>query len=373
MEKALGTSVKVNPVLSMYQEVCRGLNPFIVKGLIAEPYETPWVLIALGKSAGEAYSWARSRCRYLKRAWVGSHQPKPFSLSLGDTWCQGDHPVPEGKSLAAGHSLVQFVSCLEPDIPVLVAVSGGGSSLVLSPKGDPAEACCRYKELLFKGLDIVHMNGLRGALCRLKHGGLRQLLGNRPVYTWVQSDVVDAPAWVVASGPTITQRSLPEEYEVLSDAKAHLRWWEFLAKARGFQVSSRLFSLGGHPRELIHWYKSEKIDRGQPLIQVAVGELLEPVPDGALGGRGLNCGLYVAQAFARECDGIFLGAGSDGRDGPTQAAGCLVPLGLSYAGIDTALATGQSYSFWKKHSALIPAFYSGVNANDCYVLFRGWS
>ncbi len=338
------------------------------------------------------------------------------------------HPLPDQRSLEAGRRALELADSVGADDLVLVLVSGGGSAVLEKPAGRFTLEHLQHTTqiLLYCGAPIREVNTLRRHLSDLKGGRLMARLQPATVLTLVLSDVVGSPLDAVASGPTCADPSTWEDALRLVDARQLSRdlpnpvlWYlregaeglhpdtpkpgdpvfqtalyhivgdnSVLARAAldeaghlGYQARILTTWLDSEAREVAHFLASvarEIQSSGQPVGRpgclVLSGEPRVTVTGRGKGGRCQE----LALAFAMACEGMdgvtLLAAGSDGRDGPTDAAGALVDAGTCVRarrrGLDPHrhLVENDSYCFFRDLGEVFRTGPTGTNTNDLVLL-----
>jgi glycerate-2-kinase len=396
---------------------------------LGAPYPRPWI-IAAGKAAAAmaetAVTWLRAR---------GSGAAGGLVISVGTEpgaplrCLPGDHPLPGPRSAAAAAALGDFCASLPPEAPVWAMLSGGATSLIAGPAPGLTEADLResYRILLESGWNIHQMNQVRKRLSRWGGGKLLRALGNRRVLQLVVSDVLDDDLAAIGSGPlapdpsradTIVARleadgilsrlppraanllrsiaagSHPDVMQpgdpaakrvtsriiisnrvaVLAAAEAGQRLgWKVLAVPSPLQGDA---ADGG--RRLAN--AALALPGSEPMLLVAGGETtvrLAPDQPGK-GGRCQELALAAAEVLrAAPRDILLLAAGTDGRDGPTDAAGAMVNRetwhAIRQAGLDpsAALARHESHPALAAAGALLMTGPTGTNVADLVLILRG--
>ncbi|TMD68959.1 MAG: DUF4147 domain-containing protein [Chloroflexi bacterium] len=363
--------------------------------------------LGLGKVAAEMLAGARA-------ALGDELEPLAFAVprgSGGGVLIEGGHPLPDAGSLRAGEALLQAASSLGPDDAALLLVCGGGSSLAEAPRSPLglAEMRAVNDALVRSGAPIEEMNCVRAHLSRLKGGGLARALhaaGVRRARALVLVDVPQGGPAAVSSGPAaadpttfadareiVRRRSvaLPAAAVQLLDGGAReetLKAGEpadfvehiVLCDMRGpaveaVRLSRRPSRIGGLVRgpvaEVARDYARELT---QPGLFAASGEPELSVPaDAPPGGRAQHLALLMAREL-RGKSAAFLAAGTDGRDGPTSAAGAAVD-GSTWddaqrKGLrpEEAIARFAASSCLEAVGATIPAFRTGAHAGELHLL-----
>ena len=317
---------------------------------------------------------------------------------------EGGHPVPDERSLAAGEALLAFVAKAPPQARLLILISGGCSSLVeVLPEGVSLDALQRVNAwLLASGWDIVRMNAVRKALSRIKGGRLTRLLRGRAARVLLISDVPEDDPGVIGSGLLAPDRGARVDIAAL-DPPGWLR--ELLGRGEAppaaddplfDTIESRIIASLGEAREAAEararalGYGVRRHDEFISGEAAAVGEGLAMMlqagagcvhiwggettvhlpPDPGSGGRNQHLALAAAIRLEGCDDCVFLSAGSDGSDGPTEDAGALVDGGTvqreSVEGLDpqACLAAADSGRFLAASGDLVHTGPTGTNVMD---------
>jgi hydroxypyruvate reductase len=363
--------------------------------------------LGLGKAAAEMLAGARA-------ALGDALEPLAFAVPAGaggGPLIEGGHPLPNEGSLRAGEALLGAASSLTPSDAVLLLISGGGSSLAEAPKPPLTldEVRAVNDALVRSGAPIEEMNCVRAHLSRLKGGGLARALyaaGVRRARALVLVDVPQGGPAAVSSGPAaadpttfadareiVRRRSIvlprraarvlegDKSEETLkpgepADFVEHVVLCDMRAPAeQAARLSSRPSRIGplvhGPVEEVAREY-ARAADR--PGLFAASGEPELSVPANAPpGGRAQHLALLMARAL-RGKSAAFLAAGTDGRDGPTAAAGAAIDgstwdeaerRGLRPA---EALARFDAAACLSTLGTTIAAFRSGAHAGDLHLL-----
>ena len=371
------------------------------------------IVIAFGKAALGMADAARAVLGPVETLVVTNYENAAGQTAAEDmTVIAAGHPVPDANGAAAAEAILQRLARAGAADRVLALVSGGGSALLPAPAGtislaDKAEV---NRLLLASGAEIEEMNLVRQNLSRLKGGGFLRQAAPAPVTALILSDVVGDDLRVIASGPTVAPLGGPEAARTALVARG---LWDALPEtvrrhlsgaapvppatpaARNILVGSNALSVAAmvaagaraHHRPLVG-------DVGAAAEEVVAAALALP-PGAALafggettvtirgtgrGGRNQELALRVAlSAAARGLSGdwAFLAGGTDGRDGPTEAAGGLVdpgtPARIAAAGLDGAalLADNDSNRALAVAGDLLVTGATGTNVADLAVLVRG--
>ena len=322
---------------------------------------------------------------------------------------EGGHPVPDEGSFRGTQAAMELVRDLKSQDTVVFLVSGGGSALFESPLIPPEELSELTQALLGCGADIVEMNTIRKRLSAVKGGRFAQLCAPARVYAVVLSDILGDPLDMIASGPACPDRStcaqaleVVEKYGLsLSDrAMALLREEtpksldnvetvitgsvrELCAAAGtacrelGYEPVLLTDQLCCQAKEagsfLASIAKSHQED-GRSLAFLAGGETVVQLTGHGKGGRNQELALAAAEGIAGLEDTVVFSLGSDGTDGPTDAAGGMVDgttkgrleaLGLT---VHQVLTENDAYPALQQVDGLIMTGPTGTNVNDVAVV-----
>ncbi len=290
---------------------------------------------------------------------------------------EAGHPVPDEAGLAAAGEVEALLAGLGPGDLVLVLISGGGSALLPAPPRGVtlAEKQAVTSLLLASGADIREMNCVRKHLSRLKGGGLCRAAAPARVATLVLSDVVGDPLDVVASGPTVpdpttfadalaildrrglrervppavrarleagARGEIPETPKpgdpvfrgspplLVGSNRIAVEAGARRARSLGYRPLVLTTSLTGEAREVaavLAAVAREARESGQPArppcCLLSGGEPTVSLRGGGKGGRNQELALAAALGLEGLADVALLSAGTDGTDGPTDAAGAL--------------------------------------------------
>ena len=316
------------------------------------------------------------------------------------------HPVPDENGFAATRRALELVSDLRADDTVLFLLSGGGSALFELPKIPPEELRDITQQLLACGADIVEVNTIRKRLSCVKGGRFAELCAPARVLSIVLSDVVGDRLDMIASGPAYPDSStcaeaqaIAEKYHLrLSDAARRCLAEETPKRADNVQTQiigsvrllcaaavERCAQLGYAPEILTDTLDCEAREAGaelakralaqtkRPCALIAGGETIVHVTGQGKGGRNQELALAAAEGIRGTRDIVIFSVGSDGTDGPTDAAGGIcdgeTAVRLDAAGypIQRALEENNAYHALKLADALLITGPTGTNVNDVAV------
>lgn len=345
----------------------------------------------------------------------------------------GDHPEPGSRSFAAANALETVVSYIAPDDEVWVLLSGGTTSLIGAPENglSPADLSAIYSLLLGSGLDIVAMNRIRKRFSRWGAGRLARALFPALVRVYIVSDVIGDDLASIGSGPCVPDPTTAAEVRDLLDSAG--LWSKLPEAARDLVLSAisgripetpkpgdpafakvaielvasnrlaieavakRAAELGLAPRVVGTPVAGEASTAGASVADSLLNNCVRssvPQPNGkgvcmvwggettvslgdtptGLGGRSQELALAAARALAGAAAGTaLLAAGTDGRDGPTDAAGAIVDGktwdDIAARGRDPAndLARHDAYPALDCVGALLKPGLTGTNVMDVVI------
>lgn len=248
---------------------------------------------------------------------------------------EAGHPVPDEAGLAAALEVEALARSAGPDDLVIVVLSGGGSALLPAPvDGDLAGLVALTERLLRGGDDIRRINEVRRRADRLKGGGLARAIAPARHVTLALSDVLGDDPATIASGPTVPPGGPVAPYVVVGSLPAALDAAAREARALGWPTERVEPLLVGEARDEGARLGRLLREHPGPRCFVGGGEPVVHVRGAGRGGRAQELALAAAVELAGT-DRLLLAAGTDGTDGPTDAAGAVVDGGtLARAGAD---------------------------------------
>lgn len=330
-------------------------------------------IVAIGKAASEMARAALERFGPLP-ALVVTKDAHARDLADHVEVIEAAHPVPDDRSLIAGGALIDAVQDMEPGTRLLLLVSGGASSLAEAPVPGwtLAELQALNTRLLSQGLDIAAMNAQRRKLSRIKGGGLLRGFRGLAVRVLAISDVPGDDLAVIGSGIGCPPSPCAFDHHariVASNAVARLAAVD-RARALDLPVLRNAQSLHDD-LNLLAVRIGADLRTMPPGVMVLGGEptvVLPPEP--GRGGRNQA----LALALAREIAGIggltVVVGGTDGSDGPTDAAGGVIDGSTWGQGADRALARADSGSYLAQKDAQLVTGATGTNVMDLLIALR---
>jgi len=365
------------------------------------------LLVAAGKAA---WQMARAAVEALGRVDGGVVVTKYDHVKgeiPGVKCYEAGHPVPDENSFAATERALELVHGLTEKDTVLFLLSGGGSALFEKPLISGAELQGITNQLLASGADIVEMNTIRKRLSAVKGGRFAQACAPAKVFSIVLSDILGDPLDMIASGPAVPDSSTCAQALAIAE-KYHLNLSE-QAKALLAQETPKVLDnvttqITGSVRELcaaaaeacrelgyepilltdrlcceakeagsfLGSIACTNAGQGKKLAFIAGGETVVHLTGKGQGGRNQELALAAAPALAGQDAAVF-SVGSDGTDGPTDAAGGYVDGDTAAAlaekgwNVFDTLQNNDAYHALQAVEGLIITGATGTNVNDVVV------
>jgi hypothetical protein len=325
------------------------------------------------------------------------------------TCMEAGHPVPDENSFAATEEALRLTEHLTAEDTVLFLLSGGGSALFEKPLIPVAELTALTEQLLASGADIVEMNTIRKRMSAVKGGRFAAHCAPAHVFSIVLSDILGDPLDMIASGPAHPDASTTADAHAIA-RKYGLRLSEAARALLDAPLPSSLPNVTTHitgsvrelcaaaahaaqrrgyaPVLLTEQLAIEARAAGQFLsciarthaadsdstAYIAGGETVVRLMGKGRGGRNQELALAAADGIAGLNNVAVFSVGSDGTDGPTDAAGGYVDGGTAAAlrragrSAAAALAENDAYPTLNAVGGLIMTGPTGTNVNDVAVL-----
>jgi hydroxypyruvate reductase len=368
------------------------------------------VLISAGKAA---WQMAKAATEFLGDKIHGGVVVTKYDHSMGELpgleIYEAGHPVPDENSFKATEKAIKAVKNLEKDDTVIFLLSGGGSALFEKPLVDAAVLEDITKQMLACGADIVEMNTIRKRFSAVKGGRFAQICEPAKVFSIVLSDIIGDPLDMIASGPAYPDSSTCDQaFEIVKkyNLKLNVEMENLLKKETPKQITNVETLITGSVRQLCNSAEATAIklgyephvltasltctardagsflasiaqyyaDTDHSMAFIAGGETIVQLTGKGLGGRNQEIALAAAEKISGLSNTAIFSVGSDGTDGPTDAAGgyCdytskqrLEEQGIS---IPDVLANNDAYHALEKCEGLVITGPTGTNVNDLSVL-----
>ena len=350
-----------------------------------------------------------------------------FSKVKGFKCFSSGHPIPNRNGLDASIFLENYLGKLEKNDLVLIFISGGGSALAPYPVDGISleEKIIINKILLESGANIKEINIVRKHLSKLKGGNLVKICNPAYVHSFILSDVIGDDLSSIASGMTTYDNStfrdvkkILNKYKIWTripkNIKNHINNGEKKKELETPEKNNQIFrktnnTLIGSNNLCLNnmknlckkyninskiWFKNidgdvkkiskkfsnniKKIKYKTPVLLISGGETTVKVDGKGKGGRNQEFALYFAIEMKKinpSKSFIILSAGTDGRDGPTNAAGGILNQGSlekikkKKVNLEKELLNNNSYQVLKKINSLVIIDGTNTNVADVQLIY----
>lgn len=366
------------------------------------------ILVAVGKAAWQMASAAVDVLGQVDDGIVITKYEHVKGEIPGVECHEAGHPIPDENSFAATRKALEKVRGLKEEDTVLFLLSGGGSALFEQPLIFEEELQDITRQLLACGADIVEMNTIRKRLSGVKGGRFGLACMPAKVSAIVLSDIVGDPLDMIASGPAYPDSSTCEQAAAIVkkyDLKLSKEAQALMEQETPKRLPNVTTQITGSVRELCRAalcaarklgfepvFLTDELcceareagsmmasivrthaKDGRKLCYVAGGETVVHLTGQGKGGRNQELALAAAPGLAGIDHACIFSVGSDGTDGPTDAAGGYVDGDTLYTLSDknldvyTVLRNNDAYTALKVTNGLIFTGPTGTNVNDVAV------
>ncbi|NUO78466.1 glycerate kinase [candidate division KSB1 bacterium] len=356
-----------------------------------------------------------------------------LSRNCGIRVLEAGHPIPDLRGEHAAKQILQMAAASQHDDLIICLISGGGSALLPLPAGDLklAEEQLVTNLLLSHGVTILEVNTVRKHLSRIKGGQLARAAHPARLVTLILSDVIGDPVDIIASGPTVPDPStfadaerilvlygiwqkLPKSvqeyitegcngyipdtpkpddpvfershYSIVGCNADALSACEHYARSLGYHCMVLTNRVQGEARDIGRFYAAllhNVVNSEQPIRTpaciLAGGETTVTVRNpGGKGGRNQELALSAALDIDGLDNCVLLSAGTDGLDGPTEAAGAFADgwtvararmHGMRF--MSSFLRDNDSNAFFERLGDLFVTGPTGTNVMDLHIMLVG--
>ena len=366
------------------------------------------LLVAVGKAAWQMARTAADTLAHFDGGIVITKYGHVRGEIPGLVCREAGHPVPDDNSFAAAAEALALVRGLRAEDTVIFLLSGGCSALFELPLIPAAELQDITRQLLACGADIVEMNAVRKRLSAVKGGRFAQACAPARVLSIVLSDVLGDPLDCIASGPaypdgtccadalavveryglrvsgealSLLHRETPKalsnvETRISGSVRELCAAAEAAAQSLGYEPVFLTDRLACEAREAGRFLASvvrSHAEYGQSLAFIAGGETVVHLTGDGLGGRNQELALAACEGIAGLPGAAVFSLGSDGTDGPTDAAGGYVDgdslAALHSEGLELSdvLRRNDAYHALGAIGGLLVTGPTGTNVNDVAV------
>ena len=367
------------------------------------------LLVAAGKAAWQMAKAASDALgdRIEKGVVVTKYEHVMGPIANFDCFEAG-HPVPDENSFKGTQAALDLVADLSEQDTVLFLLSGGGSALFEKPLVPAKELQNITGQLLGCGADITEINTIRKRLSAVKGGRFAQFVRPARVEAVILSDILGDPLDMIASGPACPDSSTAEDAmriakkydlkmsdaafallavetpKILNNVRSQINGSvrelcaaaEKTCSALGYtpvlltdQLCCQAKEAGSFLASILKTHANEK----RSLAFIAGGETVVKLVGKGLGGRNQELALAAAAGIAGMPNAAVFSVGSDGTDGPTEAAGgyadgdTVGELAANGLTVDAVLGNNDAYHALQKTGGLIMTGPTGTNVNDVAV------
>ena len=368
------------------------------------------ILVAVGKAAFSMAKAAIEEVKIKKGILITKYGHVPHPLE-GIECLEAGHPLSDEHTLLATQKVIDLVKDLKEEDTVLFLLSGGASALFEKPLIPLEEVIALNDQMLKKGLNITQINTIRKKLSAVKGGRFADLCAPAKVYGIILSDVLSDQIDVIGSGPTVKDTSSAEDALAIIenyDLELSENALEVIRNSQSGKADNAVNRITGSVSILCKNAAKEAENRGyEPILLndhldleceeaaeyleeairkyadgrkralIAGGEPTVLVRGNGKGGRCQQLAYLLARRISSLKDIRIVCIGSDGTDGPTDAAGAYVD-GTTYekimeAGIDydAVLQNNDTYHALDRIGSLIRTGATGTNVNDLFLILTG--
>ncbi|MBR3840964.1 MAG: glycerate kinase [Erysipelotrichales bacterium] len=368
------------------------------------------ILVAIGKAAWQMAKTASDTLGDKIRRGIVVTKYEHSKGNIDNCECfEAGHPILDENSIAATNKVIECVNNLNSDDYVLFLVSGGGSALFESPLVSLSELQFINNQLLRSGASIYEINTIRKRLSSVKGGKFAALCHPAHVHAVIISDVLGNALDVIASGPSCVDNSTSEEalkivrkyglevskevmgyllietpkklnnvsHEIISSVHDLCCSCASNCEKLGYETMILSEDINGEAKEVGSFLGSiarTYANSNKKLAFIAGGESVVHLRGDGLGGRNQELVIGATSNIESLHNACIFSIGSDGTDGPTDAAGGYVDgdtlneLLEHDLSVHQILACNDAYHALEKVNGLIKTGPTGTNINDVAVV-----
>jgi len=318
------------------------------------------------------------------------------------------HPYPDARSVAAGREIARIASACGSRDLLLCVISGGASALMALPAAAVTLAMKKSvtKLLQTRGATIRELNAVRKHLSAIKGGHLAKLAYPATVVALILSDVIGDDLSAIGSGPTVPDRTTCEDASavlqrygiaplalsetpkpgdaafrrvrnvIVGSNRQSVEAARVKAESLGYRTIVLSTTIDGETRDIARMHaaiaREAMASGGRRICFLSGGETTVTVRGKGLGGRNQEFVLAALLALdggsERKTGVTIFSAGTDGVDGPTDAAGAVARSGKVPRDARRFLDDNDSYHYFEREGGLIKTGPTGTNVMDVRML-----
>ncbi|MDP8990339.1 MAG: DUF4147 domain-containing protein [Acidobacteriota bacterium] len=313
---------------------------------------------------------------------------------------ESGHPVPDRRGVEGARQIAKIASASGPRDLLMCVISGGASALMALPA--PGITLAKKKSitqrLLASGAAIHEINTVRKHLSAIKGGQLAALAAPATLIALILSDVIGDDLSVIGSGPTVLDATtaadaaavlkrygipsppltetpktqVAAQNVIVGSNRQSLEAAAKKARDLGYRTVVLSTTIDGETRDIARMHAAIARETmghgGRRVCLLSGGETTVTVRGKGLGGRNQEFVLAAAIALAGHPQVTIFSGGTDGIDGPTDAAGAIADASTPRAGAAKFLADNDSYHFFEKAGGLVKTGPTGTNVMDVRIL-----
>jgi len=368
-------------------------------------------LVAIGKAAWRMAKAAKESLKdKIKEGIVITKYGHSLGYIEGLQIYETGHPIPDENTIKATKTVIDMIKNLDEDDEVIFLVSGGGSSLFELPNdGVKLEDLQKLNDVLLKsGANIIEINTVRKHLSQVKGGKFAKIVEPAKIYSLILSDVLGDRLDSIASGPAFPDSTTLEDVEnilnkynldlpenilqaftetpkslnnvetyIIGSVTKVCENAQQIAEKLGYNSIILTTTLDCEAKEaglflasIAREIKEKDRPVNKPCAVILGGETVVKVQGKGSGGRNQELALSAARGICNYEGVIIASVGTDGTDGPTDAAGGIVDgqtlnrLKEKNIDIESVLKNNDSYMALQAIDGLIKTGPTGTNVND---------
>lgn len=379
-----------------------------------QKFENIYVAGAGKAAAFMAFEVEKILRHHIKEGVIAARDAFDFTLKKVRPISAG-HPLPNTNSVIAAEEITKLLKRIDKRDLLIFLLSGGASSLMMDVPYSCTleEVNTTIEQLLKSGATIKELNTVRKHLSELKGGQLVKKCNGATVITLIISDVTGNDLQSIGSGPTVGDDStfkdamdVLEKYDlvknspyaiithlqkgieenikenprpgdhvfantsnlIIADNNKALKAAAAKAAALGYETHIVTGSLSGLAEEAAEeWIRKLIASNRKNTCLLAGGETTVEVKGNGKGGRNQQFALAAAIALKNSSEITLLAAGTDGSDGPTDAAGAIIDNKSYRSDAEDYLRNNDAYHYFEKYGGLLKTGPTNTNVMDIVV------